>query len=388
MKLFTREELHILTEPQEGPCVSIFMPTHRTVVGLREDRLRFKNLVKDAEESLIASGQRAPEARSLLAPATELIERVVFWEKQRDGLAMFIAPELLRYYLLPVSVEQLVVVSDRFHVKPLLALLLGDGRFYVLALSQNRVRLLQGTRFRVSEVEVAEMPPSLADALRYEEQEKQLQFHTGAASPEHVSRGERRPGMFHGHGVGHDDTKDRILRYFQQIDRSLHEVLRHEQAPLLLAGVDYLLPIYQEANTYRYLVDQGITGNPELLGEQELHELAWPLVQPYFLQSQQEAVARYGALTGTGKTSCDLKEIVPAACYGRVDSLFVAVWVQQWGTFDREANIVELHPEAQPGDEDLLDLAAIQTLRNGGAVYAVPPEEVPDAPPVAALYRY
>jgi hypothetical protein len=39
--------------------------------------------------------------------------------------------------------------SDRFHLKPLLPLLTGDGRFYILALSQNQVRLLQGTRYSV-----------------------------------------------------------------------------------------------------------------------------------------------------------------------------------------------------------------------------------------------
>lgn len=33
--------------------------------------------------------------------------------------------------------------------------------------------------------------------------------------------------------------------------------------PLVLAGVEYLLPIYRRANTYPYLLDGGVTGNPE-----------------------------------------------------------------------------------------------------------------------------
>jgi hypothetical protein len=33
--------------------------------------------------------------------------------------------------------------------------------------------------------------------------------------------------------------------------------------PLLLAGVDYLLPIYREANTTHIWLDKGITGNPD-----------------------------------------------------------------------------------------------------------------------------
>ena len=42
--------------------------------------------------------------------------------------------------------DELMVVAPGFHVMPLLALLTGDGLFYVLALSQNQVRLLAGTR--------------------------------------------------------------------------------------------------------------------------------------------------------------------------------------------------------------------------------------------------
>lgn len=40
------------------------------------------------------------------------------------------------------------MVDDRFHVTPLLPLLAGDGHFFVLALSQNQIGLLEGTRDR------------------------------------------------------------------------------------------------------------------------------------------------------------------------------------------------------------------------------------------------
>jgi hypothetical protein len=49
---------------------------------------------------------------------------------------------------------------------------------------------------------------------------------------------------------------------------------------------------------------------------------------------------------------------------------------------------VDLHPEPEPDDEDMLDFAAIHTLLNGGTVYAVEPEKVPDEAPAAAIFRY
>ena len=62
--------------------------------------------------------------------------------------------------------------------------------------------------------------------------------------------------------------------------------------------------------------------------------------------------------------------------------------VQRWGTFDLIENEIQIHQDAQPGDEDLLDAAAIQTFLNGGKVYAVEPDKVPDQATIAAVFRY
>ena len=53
----------------------------------------------------------------------------------------------------------------------------------------------------------------------------------------------KQAAVFHGQG-GHNEThKDDLLQYFRLVDASLETVLRESQAPLLLAGVDYLLPL-------------------------------------------------------------------------------------------------------------------------------------------------
>jgi hypothetical protein len=375
-------------EKPEGRYVSIYMPTHRAGFDIQQDPIRLKNLLGEAEERLLAGGLRTPKAKKLLEPAEKLLQDGLFWQRQSDGLAMFLSPEVFRYYRLPFDFDKLVVVSDRFHIKPLLPLLSGDGWFYVLALSQNAIRLLQGTRRSVSEVNLEDTPDSLAEALRYNDPEKRFQFHTSTLTP--GGKGER-PAVFHGHGVASaDDPKGYILRYFHQVDEGLQDLLRDEQAPLVLAGVDYLFPIYKEANTYPHLVDEGIEGNPEELRAEELHERAWAIVHPLFLAAQKEAAAQYRQLAGVGseEASNDLREVVPAAYHGRVTTLFVAVGLQKWGSFDLDTNVVHLQEEAKPSDEDLLDFAAVHTLLNGGTVYAVEPEKVPDKAPLAAVFRY
>jgi hypothetical protein len=384
MDVLTRDELRALIEEHDEPCVSVFMPTHRVGTEAQQDPIRLNNLLGEVEELLVAGGLRAPEARKLLEPARQLLEDNLFWQHQSDGLAIFLSSDMFRYYRLPFDFEELVVVTDRFHIKPLLPLLSNDGRFYVLALSQNEVRLLQGTHYSIRELELEDVPGSLAEALRYDDPEKQIQFHTQTPG----RRGDR-GAIFHGHGVVTDDEKQDILRYFQLVDKGLHQdLLQDERTPLVLAGVEYLLPIYREATNYSHVLEEEIEGNPELLSAKELHGRAWAIVQPYFQQAQKEAVAQYEQLADTERVSKDIRRIVPAAHYGQVDTLFVAVSLQQWGTFDPDTNTIHLHAEAEPGDEDLLDSAVVQTLLHGGTVYALAPEKVPGGVPLAALFRY
>lgn len=383
MDLLSRVDVRELTEAGGQRCVSCFLPTHRTGPETQQGPIRLKNLLRQAQDRLTSDGLRTAVARKILEPAARLLDDGSFWQHQSDGLAVFASEELFRYFRVPVAFAELVVVTDRFHIKPLLALLSGDGRFHILALSQNQVRLLQGTRHSVGELDLGGMPRNLADALGEEQRERQLQLHTAARSTS---------AIFHGHG-GSDESvhKKDLLRYFKQIDKGLQELVYAERAPLVLAGVDYLLPIYREANTCAELVDEGIVGNPDGLTAAELHERAWAIIEPYFAKAQDGAEARYRELAGTGRTSRDLSRIVAAAYHGRVDSLFVAVGVQKWGTFEADSGDVRIHDERQPGDQDLLDLAAVQTLVRAGNVFAVSPEQIPDEEtdsPAAAVFRY
>ncbi|MBE9189103.1 hypothetical protein IQ230_01720 [Gloeocapsopsis crepidinum LEGE 06123] len=382
MKLFSIEEAKILIEQPKGICVSIYMPTHKLGTQTQQDPVRFKNLIKEAEDKLIEVGMRPQDARDMLVRAQEL-DDYQFWQHQSDGLAIFIADNFFSYYQVPLNFDELVVVTDRFHLKPLLQLLTNDGRFYLLALSQNQIRLFQGTRYSISKIELEDVPQSIAEALRYDDPEKQLQFHTGTSQGGGV-----RAAVFHGQGAGEDDQKENILRYFRKVDSGIQELLKNQQFPLVLAGVEYLFPIYKEANNYPYLIDGGVTGNPDISKPEELHAQAWEMVQPHFEKNQQELVERYQELVGTGQTSDNISEVVSAAYFQRVDSLFVGIGVQKWGSFDSENNQVEVHDEQQTGDEDLMDLAAIHTLINSGTVYAVEPEFVPGNSPIAGIFRY
>jgi hypothetical protein len=380
------EALCALSEHRRHPSVSIYCPTHAAGDEKQQDRIRFKNLLRQAEVQLGKMGIRTQEIHELLRSGSELLEDTRFWSRQSEGLAVFISPQFFCKYRLPSSVKALVVTTDRFHIKPLLPLFSGDGRFYILALSQNQLRLLEGSRNQVHEVELETVPESLVEALRYDVPERSLQFHT--QTPQRG--GGRRAAIFHGQGVGTDDSwhKKDILRFFQQVDRGIHDLLASHRSPLVLAGVDFVQSIYREANSYPHLMGKGVAGNPEQMSAEKLYKEAWPIVQPVFEADRCSAIERYHARLGTGLTSNAIPEIIHAAQSGRVETLFVAVGKQVWGVMRTDVRDVQVHTNRKAGDEDLLDVAAVHTLTHGGKVYAVSPDEVPSNGLLAAIFRY
>jgi hypothetical protein len=314
-----------------------------------------------------------------------------FWRRQSEGLAVFQSPGITRMYRLPLEFDEAVIVALRFHVKPLLPLFSSSGHFYILALSQNQVRLLEGTRYSVNELDLVDLPKSLAEALRWDDPERQLQAHPTKGA---TTGGARPAPVYHGHGAGmlDENEKNDILRFFQKVDRGLQDHLAGERIPLVLAGVDYLHPIYRQASSYPQIVEQGIHGNVENEKPEELHRKAWELVKPLFIKEREEAAALYRqqAGMGTGRTSHEITEIAPAAYYGRVGQLFVQEGENMWGTFDPTSGQVSLHEKdlETPEDMDLLDFASAYTYLNNGAVYLVQPSDMPDAGLCAAVLRY
>ena len=393
MDVFNRELLQELAHTRETPSVSLFMPTYRVEAEQAQNPIRFKNLIKEAKEQLKEAGHREDEVEALLEPAQALLGRERFWHNQSDGLAAFFTPASSRIFRLPVHFDELVMVGERFHLKPLFPLIAANNLFYVLALAQNQVRLFQGTHYGVREIEASEIPESIVEALFYDDPERQLQAHTGAS----MNDG-RQDQVFHGQGRGSGDTddaaarpNDKLRRFFQKIDEGVREALEGERAPLVLAGVEYYLPLYRDVNGYGALVeDEIVAGNPENLSAKELHEKAWAVVEPMFMERQRQSMEQFQQFRGNGGglASEDLKEIIPAAVFSRIDTVFVPIGEHRWGRYDADANAVELHDEREAGDDDLYDFAAVHAYLNGGTVHALRAQNMPSEGTLAATFRY
>ena len=395
-----RDELRQLRDEAEPPCVSLYLPVNPARPETQGNVIRLKNLLRQAEEGMLERGVARERCAEVLAPARELLDDTAFWQQPGEGLAIFLAPGVTRVQRTPVPLPERALVGDRFHFAPLLPMLSGDGRFHVLALSQNGVRLFEASRDGVEELQLAGVPRSLQEALQVDEVQAPLQFHAPGGAPQATAmrasgrgpgaavRGGRRTAMFHGHGASEEDEKESLLRFLQVLDDRLMRHLRRRPLPLVVAAVDYEQAMFREVSSHPELLPDGIDGNPELLSGEELRDRALPLVEPVLQADLQRAVATFDELGGSDRVSCDLEDVLLAAVDGRVDTLFADVSRQRWGRFDPESRTVVVHEDREPSDEDLIDRAAAEALDRGGCVFGLSDGGVPGGGPVAAVFRY
>lgn len=375
----------ILAQKGEG-CVSLSFATHRDRPSAQQDALRIKNDLGTAEQRLVARGVRATSARELLKPAAALLEDRPFWEHQDEGLALYLAPEFFRCWRVPFPPPEVLTVGRRFSLKPLLPLVSGAERFYILALSQHHVRLLSCTPFSSSAMPLPDTPDSLPEALWTDDPERQLQFHSGAGGS--GGRGERRPARFHGHGTGVDDTQEKIRRYLRAVDKGVTDALAGQRMPLVLASVKALLPLYREISSYPNVIEEGIWGNPETRRDEDLRREAWRLLAPMFETSKQEAVDRFRELASKGRATAEVNAVALAAMDGRVDELIVAPTAESWGLVRLDRHAIEPSAPDHPEAEELVDVSIIETLGRGGKVYGLELRDMPAPSPLAATLRY
>ncbi len=384
MDLLTREELKSLAEPGPGETqISLFMPTHRFGEGIAEDRLRWKNLLTGVEH-VLGERLRRPEIEALLAPARQLENDAMAWQHMSDGLAVFLRPDWHRTLRVPVRMPTLATVGDRLVMGPMLRLLSGDEHFLVLALSQREIRLMDGSRNTVEEVRLTGVPTSLKDVIEPHEPRSDA-----LARPAADAAGRGGAAVFYGHGAGDQHPKNaEVLRFLRAVSTGLREVLAGQTSPMVLVGLDPLVAAYRETNAYGHVLEQTVDHNPDQLSADELHRLAWPVIEQQLRERRAVVIERFHELNGTGRVSSDLRTVSQAAAEGRVETLFVKADPWCWeGVSDDPAPVVRLGEDARYAECEQLDAAAVATLDNSGEVYATSQTVAPTSE-LAAIFRY
>jgi hypothetical protein len=379
----TKEVFTELASYKSDCCISVFIATHNAGVEVNEhyDPISFKNVLQKTEKILNEKNIEATVMERMLEPGYELLRNDKFWVQQSPGLAIFIADGYFKYIKMPVSPSEDLVVESSFYVTPLIPLIVNNDHFYLLVISKKQNKLFKADAFGMEYINVEGLPKGLGEEIG--DTDVATTFRTGG-------RGGTGGANFHGMGGGNNnDDKTYIANYFESVDDVIwKQVLHDKNAPLLLAGVEYLIPIYKSVCDYKNIWEDALTGSYEHEDTTELYKQAREKMQPYFQQRINKALEIYGNQSATALTSSIIDDVVPATYYGRISHLFVQKGEHIWGTFNEMENEIKYSDEKQEDAEDLIDNAVVKTLTTGGEVFLLEKEQMPAQSQLAAIFRY
>jgi hypothetical protein len=371
-----------LLHAHEPPCLSLYQPTHRRHPENQQDPIRFRNLVKALEESLV---QKYPnrEVQTLLEPFRALAGARDFWNHTLDGLAVLGAPGMFRVYRLQRPVVELAVVAESFHTKPLMRILQSADRYQILGLNRREIKLFEGNRDALDQVELAQgVPRTITEVLGEELTEPHLtvaSYGTGAGGTP----------MRHGHGSKKDEVDIDTERFFRAIDRSvLEHHSRPSSLPLILAALPEYHALFRQVSRNPFLMAEGIDIHPDSLPIEGLRERAWQVVEPQYHARLAGLVEAFGEARSKGLGADDLAQVAEAAAAWRVATLLIDADRHVPGRMDPGTGRIEFDDLAHPEVDDLLDDLGELVLKRGGQVVAVPTERMPTRTGIAAIYRF
>lgn len=377
-----KDDLQMLLESREPPCLSIYLPTHRRHPENQQDPIRYRNLLKALEESLLTQ-LSASEAGALLTPFRTLAGDADLWNHAWDGLAVFGAAGLFRVIKLHRPVSELAVAAGSFHVKPLLRVLQSADRYQVLSLSRHQIRLFEGERDHLDEVELAAgVPRTITEALGSELTEP----HQTVASYGGTGQG---ANMRHGHGSKSDEEDIDEERFFRVVDRAILENhSRPSGMPLILAALTQYHTPFRKISRNPFLTGVGIEVDANSLSTEQLRQRAWIAAEPEIRSRLRKLAEGFQEARSKGLGTDKLAEVAHAAIESRIESLFVESERRIPGRLDEVTGAITLGGIEDPQVDDLLDDLAELVLNRGGQVFVVPSMDMPTQSGVAAVLRF
>jgi hypothetical protein len=373
----------IILAPREGPCISLYQPTHRTRPEKAQDLIRYRNLLRTVTQSL-KQRYSSREMGGLLDPLHALADDVPFWNYTLDGMAALVAPGFSRVYKLQRTVPELAVVADSFHAKPLMRIMQSADRFQVLGLNRHRARLFEGTRDRLDEVPlVPDVPDSLEGALERDfGRDRDIRTYGPIRDAGKMGR--------HGKSdVKQDAIRADTEQFFRIVDRGVFEHhSRPTGMPLLLAALPEHHHLFREVSQNPNVLDAAIDVDPDDLSLDDLRARAWEIMLPRYLERLSGFIDQFNAARSRGQATADLADAARAVVEGRIATLLLDAGRRVPGRMDPATGAIDKVRLDEPDVDDLLDDLGERVLKTGGEVIVVPSERMPTESGLAAIYRF
>lgn len=363
----TSREFDDLNLIRSDACISIYLQTTPITHEIGASKINLGNLAKKAIGQLEAAGLEKRRIWPLQEKFDDLLADEEFWIHQAHSLAILATPDLLRTFRLANRLTDIVEVSDRFHLKPLLRAITFPHAAYLLAISENATRLIEvSADLPASEVKVPNLPKDAASAV-------------GKATINDSGTGRRIQGV--------EGQKIRLGQYIRKVDNALRPILMHADVPLVLAATLPVESLFRSLSALPVL-PRSIATSPDRMSAAELARAARPVLDAHY-ESQIEVFHRlFEQRAGQNRATTDISDAARAATFGGIDSLLVDIDSVVDGFIDEESGAVTFGTEGNAVNYDVVDEIAGRALRSGARVLGVRRASIPNSKGLAAILRH
>ena len=308
------------------PSLTITLPTHRTAPDNRQDRIRLRNLVKQATEQLLGEFSKR-EIGPLLSRLESLVANVNY-RHALDGLVLFVNRDFDAKYYLPFSLPERVVVADNFLTRDLVFAMNRTPRYWVLVLSEKPTRLFEATRDTLNQVQEGGFP------LVHEGPGGELPL----------------PGGF---GVRKSAYRDEHHRqFFRMVDNALKPFLAEDPLPLVVLGVNRFLAFFNEVTAHKDYILATLNGSHDKTSPSNLAKLVWPLAEAGLAEKRKQYLAELDKAVGEQKVASTVGEVWRLANEGRGKLLLVEEDFHTPGRLDETG--INILPADDPSQPDVI----------------------------------
>ncbi|MCX7929467.1 MAG: hypothetical protein N2663_01925 [Chlorobi bacterium] len=361
------DELKNLRSRRGYPLVTIAMPTHRTFPENRQDPIRFKDLVRQVRDRLSRelSKREVANINEQLATIAERID----WAHALDGLVVFVGDGIERVVYLPVTVRERAIIDETFATRDLVVAQSKLLHYWVLVLSTDRTRLLEGYGNHLVEV-ISDHFPLHYDGPRSGDPDNPL------------------PG-----GFGKDPSKyrdEQYRNYFRAVDQALRHTIGMQHPPVAIIGVERNRSYFAEVRSQHYEIIAELDGS---MTEATLHQIAEyiaPTLEEYLERRAITTINEFSRAIAAGLYTCSITDMWHFSRQGRADLLIVEHGYTVAGRWDTEHRIFTPVDDPREPDiiDDVVDDIIEATLDHHGHVAFVPPQSLSPCKHIAMTLRY
>jgi hypothetical protein len=384
----TLAEFKALAAVKGETCVSLYVPTSPKPDQAAANRIAFKDVARAA----LAQLKEAGADKRRIAPIEEQFEHLAgtllentddnkfryrkrdpraeidaFWRDQANGLGVLATPQIMRTFRLPNRPKAIADVADRLQLTPLIRAMTSPHDIFVLALSEEHVRLLHVfINLPPVEIKVPKLPKNAAEATR------RPSVHVRALRD---------------HYEGLQGEKELLHKYVRRVDEAVRGMLAARAAPLVLAAAAPLASMFRAVNTYPHLIDEGIEGNPDHVTDAQLEDKALPILDLLYRRELKAILERYDELKPRRGT-VDVSYAAHAATAGAVAELIADLDAVIPGIVSDIDGSVTYAAADDAETYNVVDEVARRALVTGARVLGARREELPGGAPLVAVLRY